>query len=185
LRVAATAVDPESHVRKVVFYVGKPLRKGDRELIPADAVVLPARRLRAEGDVWTAVLPVETVKPARFDLTVQATNGAGESSSETITIRLVDAPKVVEKVVLARITGTVLVGDRPQANVPVSLADLKGMVKAATKTDKAGAYVFADVLPGSYVVTAAKADLKLRGETAVQVPAGVTKVADVDVSLSR
>jgi hypothetical protein len=187
LPVRAKARAGPSHIRRLVFYVGKPVRKGDEEEPPPTAVLVDGKRSDPKGTVWTADLPVDTAKPAHFYLTVQATNGAGKSSSETITIYLKDRPKEGGKgdKALAKVTGKVLVGGRPQAGVPVSLSDLQGTVKGATKTNKDGVYVFRDVPPGSYIVTAAQRNLNLRGETTVQVPAGEATVKDQDISLSR
>src|SRR5205807_1462223 len=72
-----------------------------------------------------------------------------------------------------KIIGRVLQGDRPQAKVTVSLKDAKdpkAAVKATAITDAKGQYVFENVDPGPYTVSAEKAALNIKGSTKVTVP---------------
>jgi hypothetical protein len=166
---------PDSTIKHVVFFVGKLLPK---DVIAPEAIKIEGVNFPAGSRSWVAQLPIQTDKPGTFEVGVQATNGAGLVTSKTITLRLVDGPKGAEGgVVGAKIIGKVVVGGRPQPDVPVVLGDPnKGEVKGFTKTNAAGEFVFEKIMPGVYSLTSSKAALGLRGTTLVQVPPGVAVV---------
>jgi hypothetical protein len=170
LKLVAVADDPESHIKRAVFFLGKPT---------AD-LRIPDTAARVEGEAadearttWEAPLDAPTDRPAVVQVSVQVTNGAGITQFGTIEIRLVDAPPSTKPAALPRIEGRVVDGGgRAQPNVRVNLTDGMGTVKDTVTTNDSGTFVFKDVAPGSYRVLAARRAVGLVGETSVQVAAG-------------
>lgn len=188
LRVEATGEDPESDISQVAFFVGKPVKNkaGQLEPPPMTEPVKGAPLADKKG-WWVAQLP-------GFDrigimyLTTQFVNGAGQSTFETIEIKLVDpaVPGAAAKK-LFKISGTVVEGGRAQPGLDVVLRDDKGAPKGTTKTGKdpknPGGYTFENVPPGVYSVSSAKVGSNTKGETPVTVEAADVK--DVEISLFR
>jgi hypothetical protein len=179
LLVKATGRDPESGIRRVNFFLGKP----EDGKIPPKAVTVAGQLFDKEAQVWQAELPLPTDKPGKFEVSVQFTNGADMSEIKTVVIQLVDAPGGQKAG--TTIKGTVYQADMTPPGVVVSLVDDKNNVKAATKTDKMGHYVFEGVPPGSYRVVAIRAVDSTQGQTAVLVPEGKELIEKVDVKISR
>jgi hypothetical protein len=168
-----------SGIKKVAFFPGRPTPEGK---LPQGAALVdakPINPLDADAEkVWAAALPVPTAAKATFDVSVQFTSMVELTSTETITIQLVDAP------VEASIQGTVTAAGRPQPGVSVLLRGADGKALDTTDTDKEGKYSFRKVPPGSYRVVATKTADFTRGEAAVQLTAGETKKG-IDLSLKR
>jgi hypothetical protein len=179
LPVKAVARDEQSQIQKVVFFLGKP---GPDGKLPPTAVPVPGKLAEKDKDLWTAALDAPTDQKAKLEVTVQATNGANLTASETVVIKLVDAPAGGVK--LGTIEGDVVQGERKQPGVAVSLLDPLNVVKDSTSTDEKGHYVFKDVLPGAYRAVAAKSSDNTRGAANVTVQAGQKKTG-VDVKLFR
>jgi hypothetical protein len=185
----ARARGDESEITKVVFFAGKlpPDKKNDKDVL-ADLLKVEAapkeENPKDEGKVYvaSALLPVPTDVKGRAEVGVRFTNAVGLSETKTIVIELVDPPAANAR--QASIEGTVREGDRVQPNLPVVLRDPQGAARDTVRTDSAGKYVFKDVAPGAYRVTAAKPGGGARGETAVQVQQGQQKTG-VDVKLTR
>jgi hypothetical protein len=182
LPVQATATDPESGIKGVVFYVGKPVDGKP----PPTAVLVPGKLDDPKTGVWTAKLDAPTEQKGKTEVTAQFTNGAGLVASETVKIELVDgATKEGAAVGKASIAGKVFVGERPQPGVPVQLRDAAGGVLDTTQTNDKGEFIFKDVpAPATYRVAAAKTGDKTKGETVVGVKPDEKKV-DVPVNLLR
>jgi hypothetical protein len=174
--LAATGDDPESLIDEVIFFAGKPLPDGK---LPPNPLVAEAAQAE-KGGPWVARLALPTEAKGAAEVSVRFTNGAGMSTTETIKIELVDPAPAGAK---ASIEGTVREGDRTQPNLTVFLRDPQGVEKDKTTTDAQGKYVFKEVPPGSYRVTASKAGGS-RGETAAQVTEGQKKTG-VDLKLTR
>jgi hypothetical protein len=179
LVLKATGHDDESGISKVTFFMG-PAVDGK---MPPKAVESPGKLLDEKTKVWEGELPLPTDKPGKFEVSVQFTNRAGLSASDTVVIQLVDAPAGGKKG--TTIKGTVFQGDLAPPGVAVVLADEKGNPKGATKTDAKGQYVFEGVPPGSYVVVAVRPLDMTQGQTAVLVPEGKELIDKVDVKISR
>jgi hypothetical protein len=180
LPVRALGSDPESGIKQVVFFGGRPLPDG--KLPPGTT---PVAGERVDKDQWGASLPVATDKKGPVEVTVQFTNGAGLTTTETVVIQLVDPPaEAKEKGKGASIAGSVSEGDRPQPNLPVWLFDDKSAVRDMVRTDDWGQFLFKDVPPGSYRVVATKSGSNTRGEVAAQVAEGQQKTG-VDVRMVR
>jgi hypothetical protein len=173
----ATGNDPQSGISEVVFFAGKLPADGK---IPPTAVQVKGTPPAGKETAWTARLPVPTDTKGTAEVSVQFTNRVGLSATDTITIQLVDAPPPSKT---TSIEGTIRVGDLAQPNLTVYLRDPQGVEKDKTTTDAAGKYLFKDVPPGSYRVTASKA-AGSKGETAVTVTEGQKKTG-VDVLLTR
>jgi hypothetical protein len=174
LPLKATGEDPESDIVKVVFFAGKPAADGK---LPAN--VVEGSPTDEDRTTWVAQLPVATDKKGSLEVSVQFTNGVGLTASDTIVIQLVDAPPgAAAKTV---IEGVVTEGDRPTPNVAVVLKDDKGAAKETAKTDKKGYYVFQDVAPGSYRVTASRVASRTTAEAAVQIQAGQKKTVNLQL----
>ncbi|MCI0457970.1 MAG: carboxypeptidase-like regulatory domain-containing protein [Gemmataceae bacterium] len=181
----AESKDPTGTV-KAVFFAGRPLPDGK---IPPAAVQAEGVKLPANPNLWTAELAVGTDKRATIPVSVQMTNGVGQTLTKTIQIQLIDpkgaanggakGPKA------ATISGTVREGSRGVPGTKVSLTDEKGALKGAATTDSTGRYSIKNVPPGAYSVNAARSASRTRGVTAVVVPEGVDKVENIDVKLTR
>jgi hypothetical protein len=179
LPIRARAVDAESGIRQVVFFVGKSLPDGK---VPDGAVVAQPVN-PADRTVWQALLPAPTERAAVLEVTVQATNNVGLSATETVIIQLVD-PTPGAPAAAATIRGMVSQGGRPQPDVPVTLRDAQNAIKNKAMTNSAGEYVFKDVPPASYRVEAISTRSMTRGDTAVQVAGGEEKTK-IDINLTR
>ncbi len=186
LPVKARAADPDTGIKSVVFFLGKP--GPDGKPLPTVVVVPGQPSLeKDEKDVWVALLPAPTGQVGQFEVTVQATNAANLAAADTVTIQLVDADKDKDKDKAkgpASIEGKVTMGGIPQPKVPVLLRDGDGKVKDTAVTNDAGIYLFKEVPPGSYRITAVKTGAATRGENAAQVLEGQKKT-DVNVNLTR
>lgn len=174
---------PVTGIKEVVFFLGKPTPKGT---IPENVVRVDGENDPKDPAIWLARLPVATDKGGLFEISVQAVNQAGLANNKTITLILVDpgAGGGAEKK-LAKIIGKVAVGMQGQTGVAVTLADAKGELKASTKSKPGGEFVFENVPPGVYQVSAANPALMLSGKTLVTVPEGVTEVKGVDLQIKR
>jgi hypothetical protein len=182
LPVKATASDPESGIKSVAFYIGKPGPDGKP---PATAVLVPGKLLDPKTGVWVASLDAPTDQKGKTEVTAQFTNGAGLVATDTVKIELVDpGAGAAGAGKAASIAGKVYVGDRPQPNLPVELRNAAGGVVDTRSTDKDGKFLFKDVAPGSYKVFSSKTGDKTKGETIVGVQAGEKK-EDVNVILFR
>src|SRR5207253_416665 len=111
-------------------------------------------------------------------LSVQFTNGVGQSTFATTTIMLTDGDK---KPGPGRIVGVVKEGPNPQDGMEVTLSPTdaktpqeKDKNTKTTKTKADGSYVFENVDPGKYTLNCTKL-ISGRGAVAtVEVPAGLT-----------
>jgi hypothetical protein len=186
LRVRVAASDPESKVKDVVFFLGKPTP--DLKIPEMVPVVVGEPKEEQGKTWWQAQLPAPTQSAGAVPVGVQVTNGAGLKSFGTIDIRLVPPPappaaKAPATPPKPSIEGTVVDGaGRAQPNLPVTLADAQGNTRDSVRTDGTGKFLFKDVAPGSYRVTAAKTASGTRGETAVQI-AEAEKKTGVEVRL--
>ncbi len=184
LTLAAMGTDPESDVRSVRFWLGKPTLDGK---IPADAVLLPGRPNKAENlprKVWAVSVNIpEDQSLGLLPVAAQFTNGSGLSTIITGLVRVLPVivavgPGVPAKVLLKKssIAGNVMEGDRPQAGIPVSLYKVGVLTALATATTNAmGEYLFKDLDPGNYTVVSAKSASRTRGQVGVVLAAEEVK----------
>ncbi len=173
----AVGSDPESGIRRVVFFVGRISSDGK---LPVDSV--EGRPVATAPGTWSAALPVSTDHKGPLHVGVQFTNGVGLSTTHTGIIELVEPPPPAPVVKEQSIEGTVFQGDFVEPGVEVGLYDAKGMAKATTKTDDAGKYIFKKVPPGTYTVLAIRTSAGTRGRTTVELEEGQKKTG-VDIKL--
>jgi hypothetical protein len=189
LPVKATASDPESQIREVAFFVGKPV---DGKVPPKVETVKGEPSGDREPVWWSAQLPLAVDKKGgTVDVSVQATNGAGQTTIETIKIQLVEPGAAGAGAAASAgrtVKGKVVQGDRAQPGVEVVLKDDKGMVKATAKTGtkgkELGTFAFKNVPPGTYTVSASQTEAKTKGEAPVTVEADKDP-PEVEISLYR
>jgi hypothetical protein len=189
LPLAAKGDDPQSKIREVIFFDGKPVadpKQPDVYRRPPDAVFAVGKPVDEGRTTWEAELPVPTDKKGAVYVSVEFVNQAGLKKIDTIKVELVDPPAAAPGAAAkgGSIEGTVRVGDRPQPKVPVVLLDAAGAARDKATTDAKGVYAFKDVPAGSYRVTASKGAENVRGETTVQVKDGDKKTG-VDIKLTR
>jgi hypothetical protein len=185
LLLRARGWDPESHIAKVTFFLGEPVD----DKLPPKAITSPGVLLNPNAPetkmVWEGELPIPTDKPGKFEVSVQFTNGAGLSTTETVIIKLVDAPKKGAKYEGTTITGTIHQGDLLIPDVGVNLVDEKGVIRATTVSKDKGLYKFTGVIPGTYRIVAVRPAANTQGQAVVTIPEGLERKDDVDILLSR
>jgi hypothetical protein len=196
LSLRARGVDPESDIREVLFFAGKPAPDGS---IPPGAVVRKGSRppkpqkeadkgakSEKESDYWFADLPVPADQSGPFFASVRFVNHAGLSAtSAPIAVEVKDPPPDTTPAVKASIAGVVREGSRPQPGVPVTLRNAAGQVVAEVKTGADGSYLFKDLEPGNYRVSAVNATLNIRGQTPLIELKAKEQKANQDISLIR
>jgi hypothetical protein len=180
------ADDPESKIREVLFFVGKPI-EGPVLKIPDTVRPVEGTKDPTLPNVWRADLSGLTDKPGVVVLSAQVTNGAGLKSFGTVEIRLLaPVPAAAGPVTppLPSIAGRVIDdGGRLQPNLEVVLLDAQTNARRdSVRTAADGTYLFKPVAPGSYKVTARKNAANTYGETPVEVLAGEQKMG-VEVKL--
>jgi hypothetical protein len=169
----ATGKDDDSLIQEVVFFLGKP---------PMDGKLPPTldtyKATKDAKDVWTANVPMPTDKKGPTLVSVLFVNGAGLSTPASTTVAVLDPAAPKPPPPPGKIEGTLYGGTsddlRPQANLDVLLLDEKGAEKGKTKTDKEGVFVFDNVEPGKYKVTAVKTASNDKADQPVEVKSGET-----------
>jgi hypothetical protein len=177
LPVTIETTDPESGVDSVAFFVGKP--GPDGKPLPGTAMI-PAVRSPLDPTRWSAIVPLPRDKSGMIDITSVAVNGAGLSSSASASVEAVEA--LPEKP--AAIAGQLREGTRPQAGLEVTLSDARGMALFKATTNAEGRYLFPDLKPGSYTLTAEKVATRRSAKAAATATAGVTTTADLELYLN-
>jgi hypothetical protein len=184
LVLKATGSDPESGISRVLFYLARPTDEGKP---PAGVEPIKALPPTAANPEWftSFVVPKDAKSP--LDVIVQAINGVGLSSFSTGSIEIADPAAAVAGAKTGKIAGIVTWGGRlSQPDVDVVLKDAKdpkAPEKKKTKTKDDGSYLFEDVEPGEYTVSAAKTESGgiSRDDQKVTVEAGKTAKVDLDL----
>jgi hypothetical protein len=189
LPLEASGHDPESGIRKVVFFMGKPL-PGDK--LPPGADPLPGELVKAKGKEappgpWAGTLVVPSDQRSPLVVSVQFTNGVGLTKTGTLLLDVVDPPPAaLAKGKKAGIVGTVVEGDLLQNELEVTLTDATtGKVKAKTKTDNDGKYAFKDLDPGEYRVSTVKIASGRRADEKVELKEGEEKRVPLTLYVPR
>ena len=138
-------------IKQALFFVGRPVEGK----LPAGVVPMPGMAANDERTLWTAKLPLPQTQKGPTDITVQLVNQIGLSTFATTSIELTEDDPA--KTAPGKITGTVVQGGQPQADLEVVLTDEKGAEKGKAKTKADGTYEFADVAPGKYRLNVKKA----------------------------
>jgi hypothetical protein len=151
----------QAPIGKVVVFRGK-APKDDKMEIKDDDILFIDEAPDPKQKEWKFTLPPQT-KAEALTLSVQFTTRTGVKAALTDSITF-KAGGPVKK--LYTVKGDVLRGELKQAGVEVSLMDAKKNVKATGKSNAEGAFVFENVEPGSYIVSAKQMNFqKLYGET--------------------
>src|SRR5262249_37699894 len=140
----------------------KPLDDGK---LPPDAILADGTPVADKPGLWEALIPLPPEKRGEAIIGVVFVNEVGLATTKTQRVELIDAPPPA-----GAIDGVVLIGERPQPGVVVSLrADGKEKVTATTN-DK-GMFKFENVPVGNYTVVSARPDSSygFAGATPVQV----------------
>ncbi len=166
------AADDLSGVDSVRLYLGYPIENAP----PADAKPIVAAPLAGEPGAWSAALPMPAATTAV--VTVEVTDRVGKVRNKTQQLVLIDEATAA----LGSVAGTVVEGVLPQPNLTVELRDPQQQPVASSKTDAKGAFHFAGVKPGKYLVWSIKAASQRVDAAAVDVQAGAE--AKVDLRLS-
>jgi hypothetical protein len=185
LKLRAVGRDDESGIREVIFFAGRPTAD---KIIPAEAVAVKGQRLKAGEDVWGADFNVPRDLTGPLVVSVRFINRAGLANDFTATVPLGTDATAAPGSKKGSIAGTVVAGDRPQQGLPVTLSlAADGKQVQSTTTDEYGAYLFKDVDPGSYNVSAVMTADSTRGQTPVTVGPEEDKkdVKNVTVKLMR
>jgi hypothetical protein len=183
LPLQATGSDPESGIRAVYFFLGKPPKDAKA---PPPSERIAAAKPTAKEAAWSTSLEMPAAQKGPIDITVQFINGTGQDTFATTQVQVVDPPaaeKAAPSASVGTIRGTVVQGRFTQAKIEVVLLDEKGVKKATATTDANGAFVFEKVAPGNYTLTAVRPEAQTQGKQSVAVKANMT--AKVNIELTR
>ncbi|MBI2807781.1 MAG: carboxypeptidase regulatory-like domain-containing protein [Planctomycetes bacterium] len=158
---------------KVLFFKGK---------APPDGKIDPESILGiGEYDPDKGTCSILLPAPEKEDvlqISVKVQTRAGVPALKSAVINIKD-----RKSALATIMGTVAHGKNGQPKLTVTLSDEKGKPKATAKTNAKGQFVFEDVAPGNYIISAKLGFPALVGATRVPVPVGTELIENVTVQL--
>ncbi|MFO0965756.1 MAG: carboxypeptidase-like regulatory domain-containing protein [Gemmataceae bacterium] len=176
-KLAVQALDPESGIRAVKFFVGKP----QDEKPPRDAAMTTADPTAADPNLWTATLPLPEDGKGPTPITAHVINNAGLARFETVMVDCIDVdPATIGP---ARLRGKITEGDRPQAGMEVLLLDEMNREKARTRTKADGSYEFDKLEPGRYKVYSLKPETRRRALVPVRIGPNETKTVDLPLAL--
>jgi hypothetical protein len=167
------AADELSGVSAVRIYLGEPLKDSP----PADAKPVVAAPLADQLGAWSATLPLPVASTAM--VTVEVTDRVG--TVRNLTRQLVLLDEAVAS--LGSVAGTVVEGVMPQPNLTVELRDPQQQPVASSMTDANGAFSFAGVKPGKYLVWSVKAASQRVDAAAVDVQPGSQAKVELKLSL--
>jgi hypothetical protein len=167
------AVDELSGVESVRVYLGYP----EKNAPPADAKPIVAAPLAGQLGAWSAALPLPAASTAV--VTIETTDRVGLVRNKTQQLVLIDEAAAS----LGSVAGTVVEGVLPQPDLTVELRDPQQQPVASSKTDAKGAFYFAGVKPGKYLVWSVKAASQRVDAAAVDVQAGAEAKVDLKLSL--
>ena len=171
----------QAPIASVTFFEGKAPRDPkdpSKELEVKDGIL--GQGVMNKDGLWKAKIALPDKNA--LELSAQFKTMTGILSSETQLLLLATPTKDGKK--LAKITGKVLRGGRPQLEQPVGLVDEKGKDKGVVKTDpRTGVYVFENIEPGDYIVYSGTTFPRTYGKMAVKVPAGKELIEGIDLTL--
>ncbi len=176
LKLQAHALDPESGIAQVVFFVGQP----HNERIPANLPTIVATPMDAAKNTWSAEIPLPKDKTGPTAITAQFTNGVGLVTYRTASLELTDKDPAEG---LGHIRGKVLEGSRVQPGLEVILRNERGTEVGRTKTKPDGSFIFEGVEPGAYVIHCVKPDSGRRADVSTTVSPNQTSTHDLALSL--
>ena len=183
LIVYASGDDPESGIRDVVFFRGRPLP--DKKVPPPGTKLIPGELVEAKRKIWGVRLPIAPSERGPVVVSVRFTNRVGLSEVATREFEVGATPGPLPRAASkGSIAGSVREGDRPQVGLTVQLYDSVGKQVKTTKTAAAGKFLFRGLEPGTYRVYAAKSASRTRGEKTAEV-IGTARTDGVEIVLYR
>jgi len=154
LPVSAILQDNDTKVVKAVFFLGE-LQEGGKlpegPKVPGKQAIDPKTKLATLE--WLGLMPLDPMKRGEITIGVAVTDEVGNTTTETQKVELVDPPAA-----LGTIKGKVMLGERAQPGLTVTLADGEGKPKGAAVTDEYGRFQFEKVVPGPYSLKTGKTD---------------------------
>ena len=154
LPVSAILQDNDTKIVKAVFFLGELQEDGklpEGPKIPGKQVI--DAKTKSVTSEWIGLMPLAPEKRGEITIGVAVTDEVGNTTIETQKVELVDPPAPS-----GTIAGKVMIGERPQPGVTVSLADGEGKPKGETKADEFGKFKFEKLAPGAYTVKTTKTD---------------------------
>jgi hypothetical protein len=145
---------------------------------PQESSIVVATRDPTDAHSWMAKLPLPAGAPTAT-VTAQVVNGVGLIRTETTMVTLLSPAQAA----LGRVAGAVTEGVLPQPGLAVQLRDENQSPVAAVSTNARGEFLFEAVKPGKYLVWSVKEQSQRVGAAAVEVEAGATAKAEVQLSL--
>ena len=182
LPVVAALQDLDTKVVKAVFFLGELQEDGklpEGPKVVGTRVLDPKTKLPSPVE-WIGLMPLPPEKRGEITIGVAVTDEVGNTTTETQKVELVDPPAPNGTIV-----GKVVLGERAQPGLTVTLTDGEGKPKGEAKTDAFGKFRFEKVAPGAYTLKTTKTDvtLGLTGTAPAQVENG--KTAKPEIVLKR
>ncbi len=178
--ISVQGEDPESDIKAVRFYLGKPAGKKP----PANAAPIDANYDK-DKKTWTKQIPIP--QPGEVDLTAEFVNNVDMSVVMALKVIMTNpnagggnggGPQK-----LGRIKGTVKNGDRRQPGAKVTLQGPKLKDPMIQETDPTGEFSFPKVPPGTYKLTAVDMFGQAKGSADVTVESDKLATKDVAITL--
>jgi hypothetical protein len=174
IRVRARSDGNGPDIKEAHFFVGKP----GKDDAPPDKQT-DGKRSQENRSEWFADLDLPMEK-GPVPVSVVLVNDLDERAAKTGLIDLVEAPKpdagtggdagaAKPAPVVGTIKGVIMEADRRQPGLEVTLSDEKGTKIDSVDADDKGEFVFKDVKPGRYTVSAVKTKSKRKGKKDVRV----------------
>ncbi|QEL19439.1 carboxypeptidase-like regulatory domain-containing protein [Limnoglobus roseus] len=177
LTVRASGTAEVAGIKQVQFFLGKSVEGKP----PAGATPIAGVALNADRTTWSAELTLPKDKAGSQDVSVRFVSGTGVDAYANGTVELVDFDPVKSEP--GTITGVVVMGDAPQANLDVMLTDEKGGVVKQAKTSEGGKFKFEGVPPGTYAVKSSRraSAAEKVGSAPAKLPPGGTVAVRVEL----